>query len=104
MNSSVLTHLHGQSVLVKSTADYSDPPTALRGTIDARADSRGEPAVKIILEYPDMNNRAARHGVIPLDNAGVTRLLAGEHDGVFEYTINRPLDPGPEPAEPQAAS
>lgn len=104
MNSAVLTHLHGQSVLVKSTADHSDPPTALRGTIDAQANNRGEPEVKIILEYPDMNNRAARHGIIPLDNAGVTQLLAGEHDGVFEYTTNRSLDPGPEPAGPQAVS
>jgi hypothetical protein len=104
MNSRDLTHLHGQSVLVKSTADHRDPPIALRGTLEARPDPRGQPEVKIVLEYPDMNNSAARQGVIPLDEAGVDRLLANEHDGVFEYTIERPLDPGPEPAGPQAVS
>jgi hypothetical protein len=99
-----ITHLNGQSVLVKSTVDHRDPPTALRGTIEARADRDGKPAVKIVLEYPDMNNRAARQGIITLDAAGVARLRAGEHDGVFEYTIDRPLELGPDQAGPQAVS
>jgi hypothetical protein len=98
MNKRDLTHLDGQSVLVKSTADRNDPPVALRGTIEARTDRAGTPVVRIVLEYPDMNNTAAHHGVIALDGAGVDRLLAGEHDGVFDYTIDRPLDPDPEPA------
>jgi hypothetical protein len=36
-----------------------------------------------------------------LDAAGIERLAASEHDGVFAYTIDRPLDPGPEPVTPQ---
>ena len=98
MDATELTHLNGQSVLVKSTADRHDPPTALRGTIEARANARGQPVVKIVLEYPDMFNSAAHRGVIALDAAGVDRLVASEHDGVYEYTVDGPLDPGPEPA------
>ena len=101
MNPAKLTQLHGQNVLVKSTVDRHDPPVALRGTIDARASAGGQPAVKIVLEYPDMTNTAAHRGVIVLDAAGVDRLAASEHDGVFEYTIDRPLDEGPEPVTPQ---
>jgi hypothetical protein len=103
MNPPDLTHLNGQSVLVKSTADHRDPPVALRGTIEARTDRAGTPVVKILLDYPDMNNTASHGGVIALDGAGVDRLVAGEHDGVYEYTIDQPLEPGPELAGPQAA-
>jgi hypothetical protein len=99
-----LTHLNGQSVLVKSSVDHRDPPIALRGTIEARSSPAGKPEVKIVLEYPDMNNTAARRGVIDLDRAGIDRLMAGEHDGVYDYTIDRPLEPGPEPRGPQAVS
>jgi hypothetical protein len=104
MNRRDLTQLNGQSVLVKSTADHRDPPTALRGTIDAKPGPTGRPEVKIVLEYPDMNNTAARRGVIPVGEADAERLLAQGRNGVCEYTINRPLDPGPEPEAPQAAS
>jgi hypothetical protein len=104
MKPSDITQLNGQSVLVKSTADHRDPPTALRGTIDAKAGPTGRPDVKIVLEYPDMNNTAARRGVIPVGEPDAERLLAQGKDGVCEYTINRPLDPGPEPDAPQAAS
>ena len=99
-----LTHLNGQSVLVESSVDRHDPPIALRGTIDARREPAGKSAVKIVLEYPDMNNTAARRGIIPIEGPDVDRLLAGERDGVFYFTIDRPLEPGPEPRVPQAAS
>lgn len=104
MNPHELAHVNGQSVLVKSSMDRSDPPVALRGTLDARTDPAGRPEVKIVLEYPDMNNSAAQHGVITLDEADVARLLAEEHDGVYSFTINRPLTPGPEPRGVQAVS
>ncbi len=99
-----LTHLNGQSVLVESSVDRRDPPTALRGTIEARREPEGKPVVKIVLEYPDMNNSAARRGIIPIEGPDVTRLLAGERDGVFYFTIDRPFEPGPELRVPQAAS
>lgn len=104
MNRADLTQLNGQSVLVKSTADRRDPPIALRGTIDAHPGPQGRPEVNIVLEYPDMNNAAARRGIIPVGEQDAERLLAQGRDGVCEYTINRPLDPGPEPNTPQAAS
>lgn len=97
MNQPDFTRLDGQSVLVRSIVDRGDPPVALRGTIEARSGPAGNPEVKIVLEYPDMNNPAARRAVIDLDRAGIARLLAGAHDGVYDYTIDRPLGPGPEP-------
>ena len=95
MTTTDLTHLQGQSVLVKSTAERGDPKIAMRGTIDAKMDDRGFPVVKIILDFPDMNYRVAHQGVIELDTAGVERLLASEHNGAFEYTINTLIDLGP---------
>jgi hypothetical protein len=99
-----LSQLNGQSVLVKSTADHRDPPVALRGTIEARTDRAGTPVVKIVLDYPDMNNRASHAGVLSLDGAGMARLMAGRNDGTYEYTIDQPLEPGPEAAAPRADS
>jgi hypothetical protein len=104
MNRSDLTQLNGQSILVKSTADRRDPPVALRGTLNAEPGARGEPEVKIVLEYPDMCNTAAHHGIIPVPAQDVERLLAQGRDGVYEYTIDRPIEPGPEPETPQMSS
>ncbi len=91
-----ITELNGHSVLVKTTTDHRDPPVGLRGTIEARRDRAGTPVVKIVLDYPDMCNEPSRHGVISLDGEGIERLLAGEHAGIYEYTIDRPLDPTPD--------
>lgn len=100
MNAADLTHLDGGSVLVKSTADHHDPPVALRGTLYARPDHAGQLGVQIVLEFPEMCNSAAHRGIISLDAAGIERLLASEHDGLYEYTIDLPLDPSPEPSGP----
>lgn len=87
-------HLHGQSVLVRSTRDHRNPPTALRGTIDARTTEGHERAkVRIVLEYPDMFTVPAHQGIIELDGAAAERLLASERDGVFEFAIDEPLEP-----------
>lgn len=90
-----LTHLNGQSVLVRSTVDRSDPPVALRGTLEAQADPAGRPEVKIVLEYPDMNNSASQREIITLHAADVARLLASEREGNYSFTIDRPLMPAP---------
>lgn len=92
-----LTHLNGQSVLVRSTVDRSDPPVALRGTLEAQAGPAGKPEVKIVLECPDMNNSASQREIITLHAADVARLLASEHEGNYAFTIDRPLMPVPEP-------
>lgn len=87
-------HLHGQSVLVRSTQDHRNPPTALRGTIDAQTTEGEERAhLRIVLEYPDMFTVPAHQGIIELDEASAARLQASEHDGVFEFTIDEPLEP-----------
>ncbi|MBA4138760.1 MAG: hypothetical protein C0518_15750 [Opitutus sp.] len=98
-------HLHGQSVLVRSTMDQRNPPTALRGTIDAQStDGAERPHLRIVLEYPDMFSVPAHQGVIELDDEAAARLLAGERDGVFEFTIDEPLEPKlPDLGEPQVS-
>jgi hypothetical protein len=104
MNPRDLTRLNGQSVIVKSTMPPRNPPKQLSGIIEARADAAGEPKVKIVLEFSDLTNAAARRGVIGLEAADVDRLLASERNGVYEYTTDKPIDPGPEPTGPQAVS
>ena len=83
--------------MVKSTAERGDPRVGMRGTIDAKMDDRGFPAVKIVLEIPEMNNRAGHQSVFELDYAGIDRLLASERNGAFEYSVSSPLDSGLEP-------
>jgi hypothetical protein len=87
-------HLHGASVLVRSTQDHRNPPTALRGTIDTRATDGSElPHIRIVLEYPDMFTVPAHQGIIDLDDTAAERLLASEREGVYELTIDEPLEP-----------
>jgi hypothetical protein len=80
MNPRDLTRLNGQSVIVKSTMPPRNPPKQLSGIIEARADAAGEPKVKIVLEFSDLTNAAARRGVIGLEAADVDRLLASERN------------------------
>lgn len=101
ISESDLARLNGGNVLVKSAADHRDPPIARRGTIDARLDAAGQPVVKIALDYPDMANRVAEQGVLTLSPAEVERLVAGGHDGLYEFTISGPLEPGAEPTSPK---
>jgi hypothetical protein len=87
-------HLHGHSVLVRSSKDHRNPPTALRGTIDAQtAEGEERPNIRIVLEYPDMFTVPAHQGIIELDETAAERLLASERNGVFEFTIDEPLEP-----------
>lgn len=87
-------HMHGASVLVRSTQDQRNPPTALRGTIDTQASDGSElPGVRIVLEYPDMFTVPAHQGVIELDDEQAERLRASEREGVYEFTIDAPLEP-----------
>ena len=92
LDTSDITPLHGQSVLVRSSADHRNPPIALRGTIEARTDEGGRPVVKIVIEHPDMCNRASHQEVIPVSPHELHRLRATEHEGVYEYTIRTELD------------
>jgi hypothetical protein len=98
-------HMHGATVLVRSTADRRNPPTALRGTIDARSTEGAEREhVRIVLEYPDMFTVPAHQGVLDLDDAAEERLRASEREGVYEFTIDEPLEPQPPQAGEQEVS
>jgi hypothetical protein len=87
-------HLHGQSVLVRSSRDHRNPPTALRGTIEAQTtEGAGRERVRIVIEYPDMFTVPAHQGIIELNEPDAERLLASERDGLFEFTLDEKLEP-----------
>jgi hypothetical protein len=89
-----LRRMDGGNVLVRTTADRRNPPTALRGTFVARSRSDGSVAdVRIVLEYPDMFTVPAHQAVIELEAAAVERLAASERDGLFEFEIDASLEP-----------
>jgi hypothetical protein len=103
MNEDLRNQLHGHSVLVRSRHDRHNPPTALRGTIDARP-VEGDAGVRIVLEYPDMFTSPAHQGIIELDDNAAERLARSEHEGVYEFEVDAPLEPYGEPPGPQAVS
>jgi hypothetical protein len=86
-----LKHLHGRIVLVKSTCDRRNPPTAMRGWIEVRENPGTAPDVSIAVEFPQMFTTPAHHRTIPLDHSAVQRLLASEYNGTFEFTIDDEL-------------
>ena len=106
MHSDVRNRIHGHSVLVRSSRDQHNPPTALRGTIDAQPADQAEAGsgVRIVLEYPDMFTAPAHQGIIDLDEAAADRLAASEHDGVFEFEVDTALVPNGDPPGSQAVS
>src|SRR4051812_21785875 len=82
-----LNRLRGRVVLVKSTRDRRNPPTAMRGTIEVRDNPGATPDVSIAVEFPQMFSTPAHHRTFPLDHAGISRLLDSEYNGTFEFTI-----------------
>jgi hypothetical protein len=87
-----LRDLNGQIVLVRSSRDQRNPPTAMRGWIEVSDAPGTKPAVSIALEFPQMFSTAAHHRTIPLDEASLEQLRASEHNGVFEFTLEDELN------------
>lgn len=83
--------LNGRIVLVKSSRDQRNPPAAMRGWIEVHENAGATPAVGIAIELPQMFQQVAHHRTIPLDAAGLDRLLASERNGTFEFTIDDEL-------------
>jgi hypothetical protein len=86
-----LRALQGRIVLVKSTRDRRNPPTAMRGWIEVHEKPDGTPEAAIALEFPQMFEQVAHHRTIPLDDATLGRLLACECNGAYEFTIDDEL-------------
>jgi hypothetical protein len=86
-----LRELQGKIVLVKSTRDRRNPPTAMRGWIEVHENASAPPDVSIAVEFPQMFSFPAHHRTIHLDRAGLDRLLASEYNGTFEFTIDDEL-------------
>jgi hypothetical protein len=86
-----LRALQGKIVLVKSTRDRRNPPTAMRGWLEVHETPAGAPEVAIAVEFPQMFEQVAHHRVIPLDAAALERLLASERNGTFEFTVDDEL-------------
>ena len=88
-----LDGLHGRTVLVKSTRDRRNPPTAMRGTIEVRQHAPDSPPeISLAIEFPQMFRTQAHHRTIVLDPTEVARLLASEYNGTFEFTIEDELE------------
>ena len=96
-----LRALNNRIVLVKSARDHRNPPTALRGTIEVHEDpaERGTPLVQIALDFPQMFTTRAHRRTITLDRAAIDRLVASEHEGTFELTLDDRLDPEAPPGD-----
>ena len=87
-----LTQLRGKIVLVRSTRDRRNPPTAMRGSIEVHENPGAAPEVSIAVEFPQMFMSRAHHWSVLLDTAGLERLLASENNGTFEFTIDDELE------------
>lgn len=87
-----LQYLNGKIVLVRSSRDHRNPPTAMRGTVEVRDFGQGA-MVQIALEFPQMFTTRAHHRTVTLDEAAVERLLESERDGTFDITLDEPIDP-----------
>ncbi len=86
-----LSRIHGRSVLIRSTRDRRQPPTALRGSIEVHENPGAAPDVSIAVEFPQMFSNPAHRRTIRLDDAGIARLLSTEHNSTFEFTIDDEL-------------
>ena len=85
--------LNGKIVLVKSTRDRRNPPTAMRGTIEVRQSTPDAPPdVRLAIEFRQMFKSVAHHRTVDLDHADVMRLLASEYNGTFEFEIDDELE------------
>ena len=84
--------LDGKIVLVKSSRDHRNPQAAIRGTIVVYQPVGTTPEVRIEFDVPQMFRKTAHHRTLRLGYDQVTRLLESEHEGVFEYTTDEPLD------------
>ncbi len=87
-----LRRLDGKTVLVRSSRDQRNPPSALRGTIEVRNHTPGTPAeVRLAIEFPQMFSARAHHRTIVLSHADILRLLASEYNQTYEFTIDDEL-------------
>jgi hypothetical protein len=86
-----LRKLHGKVVLLKTTRDQRNPPTAMRGWIEIHESTNGEPEVRIAVEFPQMFSTRAHHRTIPLETPDLERLLASENNGTYEFTTDNEL-------------
>jgi hypothetical protein len=90
-----LQRLDGKTVLVRSADNARNPPVAVRGWIqvlNTTGAGGAQPAVEIVLEFPDMFNEPAHERVIRLDETAIDRLLTSERNGAFEFVVEGPLD------------
>lgn len=83
--------LQGRVVLVRSTRDRRNPPTAMRGWVEVRDGAGAAPEVAVVVEFPQMFQTPAHHRTIPLDAAALGRLLASNPNGTLEFTIDEEL-------------
>jgi hypothetical protein len=87
-----LRELNGRIVLVRSSRDHRNPPSAMRGWIEVPADAESPADAAVVVEFPQMFTTQAHHRTIRLNESSFARLLDSEHNGVFEFTIDDKLE------------
>ena len=86
-----LRALQGRVVLVKSSRDLRNPPTAMRGWFEVHENNDATPDLSVAVEFPQMFKIPAHRRTFRLDRAGLERVLASERHGAFEYTVDEEL-------------
>ena len=93
MTATEFLRFHGESVLVKSTRDLHNPPVAVRGTLEVKADPihPGRPVVRLVIDFPDMFNTKAHQRTLVLNDAELDRLTVSERGGL-EFITDQSFD------------
>ena len=86
-----LLDLDGRVVLVKTSRDLRNPPAGIRGWIEVHEKPGETPQLSVVVEFPQMFSTRAHHRAIRLNESTLAQLLASEHNGVFEFTIDDEL-------------
>ena len=87
-----LHRLAGRTVLVKSTRDRRNPPTAMRGSLEVHENPGASPDIRLAIDFPQMFTASAHRRTIQLEPMQLTRLLETEYNGAFEFTIDDELE------------
>jgi hypothetical protein len=88
MSATDLPFLDSETILVRSSRDHRNPPTAARGTLKIKSSGSGEPEVSVVVDFPEMFTAPAHQAVIPLNRAARSRLKRHPDNGQLECTVD----------------
>ncbi|MFT3781815.1 MAG: hypothetical protein QM790_07335 [Nibricoccus sp.] len=92
MSAHDFTSFDGETVLVRSTSDSRNPPTAIRGTFRVKTTALGEKTASVLIDFPEMFTAPAHQAIIPLDISALESLTRNPHSGQLECTVNHDFE------------